>query len=121
MKVQQMLNSLPILQRMIELKLPIKKAYKVYSLAKQINEQQEFFIKEEKKLIEKFHAEILEGGKIKFNSPEDQTSFATEYAVLMQYEVADLDIIELSFEDLGDIEFTPKDIMMLEGVINFVN
>lgn len=121
MKVQQILNSLPILQRVVELKLPIKKAYKVYSLAKQINEQREFFIKEEKKLIEKFNAEILEDGNVKFNSPEDQMGFVTEHAALMQYEVADLNVIELSFEDLGDTELTPKDIMMLEGVINFVD
>lgn len=120
MTVQQMLNSLPILQRMVDLKLPVKKAHKVYLLAKKINEQREFFAQEEKKLIEKFNAEILESGNIKFSSKEDQSGFMAEHADLMQYEMTDLESIELTFDDLGDAEFSPKDLMSLEGVINFV-
>lgn len=120
MKVQQMLNSLPILQRVMELKLPIKKAYKLFSLAKQINEQRDFFIQEEKKLVTKFNAEIVDKGGLRFNSPEDQQAFVKEHGELMQYEV-DLEVVELSFDDLGDVEFTPKDLMALEGVINFVD
>lgn len=120
MTVQQMLNSLPVLQRVIDLKLPLKKAYKVYSLAKVINEQREFFIKEEKKLIEEFNAEILDNGSIKFNDAEDQQTFMQKHIDLMNYEV-DLTAVELSFDDLGDAEFTAKDMMALEGVINFVD
>ena len=120
MTVQQMLNSLPILQRMMELKLPIKKAHGIYSLAKVINEQREFFINEEKKLIEKFNAEILEGGNIRFKDAESQVGFMTEHNALMQYEV-DAAAIDLSFEDLGNSEFTPVELMQLEGVINFVD
>lgn len=120
MTVQQMLNSLPILQRMMELKLPIKKAHGIYSLAKVINEQREFFINEEKKLIEKFNAEILEGGNIRFKDAESQVGFMTEHNALMHYEV-DAAALDLSFEDLGDSEFTPVELMQLEGVINFVD
>ena len=119
MTVQQMLNSLPILQRVMELKLPIKKAHGIYVLAKQINEQREFFINEEKKLIEKFNAEVLEGGNVRFETPEAQAQFVQEHAALMQYEVSDLKTIELSLDDLGDAEFTPIDILSLEGVIDF--
>ena len=120
MTVQQMLNSLPILQRVMELKLPIKKAYKAYILAKVINEKREFFINEEKKLIEKFDAETMDGGNIKFKTAEDQFGFLQEHAELMNYEVADLEVLELSFDELGDAEFTPVEIMQLEGVVNFI-
>lgn len=119
MTVQQMLNSLPTLQRIMELKLPIKKAYKVYSLAKLINEQREFFIKEENKLIEKFNAEFLSNGGLKFKNSEEQTMFIKEHAELMSYEVNDLEVLDLDFDDFGDVEFTPVEIMSLEGVINF--
>jgi len=118
MTVQQMLNSLPVLQRLMDLKLPIKKAHKVYSLAKVINEQREFFIKEEKKLIEKFNAEIMEGGGIRFQNAEEQTGFIQEHDALMNYEVSGLEVVTLNFDDLGDAEFTPAEIMQLEGVIN---
>ena len=119
MTVQQMLNALPILQRMMELKLPIKKAYAVYSLAKVINEQREFFINEEKKLIEKFNVEVLSNGNIRFEDTESQNEFVAEHNALMQYEV-NVVAIELSFEDLGNAEFTPVELMQLEGVINFI-
>lgn len=119
MTVQQMLNSLPILQRMMELKLPIKKAHSIYSLAKVINEQREFFIKEEKKLIEKFEAEVLEGGNIRFKSAESQRGFMEEHSALMKFEV-NAEVIDLSFEDLGNTEFTPVELMQLEGVVNFI-
>ena len=119
MQVQQMLNSLPIVQKIMELKLPIKKAYAIYSLAKQINEQREFFINEEKKLISKFNAEILENGNIKFNTAEDQANFIKEHSELMEYEIENLQAVDFSFADLGDAEFTPMEIMQLEGVINF--
>lgn len=119
MTVQQMLNSLPILQRMMELKLPIKKAYKVYSLARVINEQREFFINEEKKLIEKFEVEVLKGGNIRFKDAESQTGFIEEHSALMNFEV-NAAAVDLSFEDLGNSEFTPAELMQLEGVVNFI-
>ena len=91
MTAQKMLNALPVLQRLMELKLPIKKAHGIYSLAKVINEQREFFMKEEQKLISKFNAEVLENGNIKFNSAEDQMTFSKEHADLMQYEIEELE------------------------------
>lgn len=118
MTVQQMLNSLPILQRIIEFKLPIKKAYAIYSLTKVINEQREFFINEEKKLIEKFNVEILAEGSIRFKDAESQRGFIVEHDALMQFEVNAV-AIDLSFKDLENVEFTPAELMKLEGVINF--
>ena len=120
MTVQKMLNSLPLVERVMELKLPIKKAYSVYSLAKQINEKRDFFINEEKKLIEKFSAEVTEDGMINFKTVEERIQFQTEHAEFLNYEVEGLAAIELSFDDVGEAEFTPMEIMTLEGVINFV-
>lgn len=119
MTVQKMLAALPGLQKMMELKLPIKKAHAIYSLAKQINEQREFFINEEKKMIEKFNVEIS-GGNLQFKSAEDQVQFVTEHNELMQYEVEGLKAVELSFADLGDLEITPAEMGTLDGVIIFV-
>lgn len=120
MTVQQMLNALPVLQKMMDLKLPMKKAYKVYSLAKAIEDKRQFFVDQEKKLIEDCGAEILENGNIKFKSVEDQMKFSKEHLELLNCELEDFVTIELSFDDLGDATFTAKDLMALEGVINFV-
>ena len=120
MTVQQMLNSLPVLQRMMELKLPIAKAYQVYSLAKQINEQRDFFINKERDMIIEYKAELLDNGNIRFNSAEDQVKFITEHSELMNCEIENLAPIELSFTDLGDAQFTPLELMQLEGAVNFI-
>ena len=121
MTATQILNALPVVQKMAGFKLPVKKAYKIYSLAKKINEYRDFFIKEEKKLIEKFNATVLENGNIKLGSPEDQEKFIEEHNALMETVVEDITGIELSFEELADVEITPAEIELLENVISFID
>lgn len=120
MTIMNMLNALPVVQKMAEMKLPIKSAYKVYSLAKVINEQREFFINEERKLINNFSAEILDDGSIKFSSAEDQAKFLQEHSEMSNLQIEGVEPIELKFEELGDAEFSPLEIGLLEGVINFI-
>lgn len=120
MTVQQMMQALPVLQKLLELPLPVRKAHKIFSLAKTFNEQRTFFLKEEYKLIEKYHAEVIDNGGIQFQSLEDKTGFAQEHQELMGYELAECEKIELSFDELQNIELTPKDIMLLEGVIDII-
>ena len=120
MKVQQMFNALPILQRLVELKLPLNKAFAVYNLIKQIESNREFFIKEERKLIEQFNVELLSNGDLKFNSPEEQAKFIQQHTEMMQCELDDLKVVEISLNDLKDECFSAKEIMLLEGVVNFI-
>ena len=121
MTIQQMLNALSGVQKLMGLQLPVKKAFKVYSLAKQINEQRDFFINEEKKLIEKFQGIVDENGMITFNSVEDQQAFSREHNELMSFVPEGTEPVELSFTDLGDAEFTPMELAILEGMINFID
>ena len=117
MTVQQMFNSLPILQRMMELKLPISKAYAIYILAKQINDEREFFINREKQLISQYDANVLENGNIQFKTSEDQMKFSQEHAEMMQCELENLKPVHLNIEDLGESKFTPMELISLEGAI----
>ena len=120
MKVQEMLNALPVLQKVMELKLPIKKAHAIYKLAKKCGEDREFFAGEERKLIEKYAGEIMEDGNIRFKDAETQIKFSQEHFEMMQTEIEGFDVIELNFNDLGNAEITPVELMALEGVINIV-
>ena len=104
---------------MLTLNLPIKTAYLIYSLAKQINEYRDFFIKEEKKLIEKFNANVAENGQILFEEENQRNDFIKEYNSLMQYELEDFKPIELNMNNVGDINLTAADLFILDGVINF--
>ena len=119
MKIQQLLNAYPIMQKLITLKLPVKKAHKVFLMVKKAEEQREFFIQEEKKLIEQYEAEIREDGRIYFKDAETKNAFLAADADLGQIEIDGLECITLTYEDLGDIDFTAADIAALEGVVEF--
>ena len=117
MKIQQLLNAYPIMQKLITLKLPVKKAHKIFLMVKKAEEQREFFIQEEKKLIEQYEAEIREDGRIYFKDSETKNAFLAADFDLGQIEVDGLECIPLTYDDLGDIDFTAADIAALEGVV----
>jgi ferritin len=86
-------------------------------LAKQIEEAREFFIAEERKLVAKFNAEILDNGGLKFSNGEDQMQFLAEHDALMTTQIESLNAITMDIKDFGEVDFTPRDLMSLEGVV----
>ena len=114
---QQMLNSLPTIQKMMNYNLPVKAAYSVFNLAKQINQQQEFFTQKERDLITQYEAEVLDSGNVRFKDPQSQFEFMKAHKELMDCEVEGIAPIELQFDDFKDATFTPAEIAALEGVI----
>ena len=119
MKIQQLLNAYPIMQKLITLKLPVKKAHRVFLMVKKIEEQREFFIQEERKLIEQYEAEVKADGMIYFKDAESKNAFMAADAELGQIEIDGLECITLTYDDMGDVEFTAADIAALEGVVEF--
>ena len=117
----QLINTLPIIQKLMGLNLPIKKAYKIYTLAKLINDKRDFFINEEKKIIDKFDGNLTESGNIIFKDEETQIKFSQEHYELMNYEIDDIEIIELSFNDFEGAELSALEIAALEGLIKFID
>lgn len=120
MKAVQILETIPTLQKLMECRMPIKIAQKVYFLAKQINEQKDFFINEERKLVEQFNAEVAESGLVTFKSDEDKINFLTARAELQDAELLEVEPIEIGLDLVENIELTPQDLMVLNGTINFI-
>lgn len=121
MKIQQLLNAYPTMQKLITLKLPVKKAHKVFLMVRKTEEQKEFFVQEEKKLIEKYEAEIKKDGMIYFKDSESKEAFLAAEAELGQLEIDGFDPIYLTYDDMGDETFTAADIASLDGVVIFVD
>lgn len=121
MKIQQLLNALPIIQKLIGLKLPVRKAHKLFLMVKKIDEQKEFFIQEERKLIELYNAEVKEDGRIYFKDVESKEKFVAADAELGQLEIDGFDPIYLTYDDMGDETFTAADIAALDGVVIFID
>ena len=121
MTQKEMINIIPTLQKLVGIKLPLKSSYAVFRLAKEIDAQKEFFIEEERKLIEKYNGSINEMGRISFENPENFEPFAQEYAELNNLEVELKEklpiVIKLDVVEGG--EFAPADFFSLEGIIDF--
>ena len=120
MKQSEINKSYNALVRLSQVRLPIKTAFSVYQLVKKIEEPYKFALEEEKKLINKYNAEVKENGIISFSSAEDKDSFQNELQELNQLN-HDIEIepIVIKIEDLGEQTITPSDILALEGFVEF--
>ena len=120
MKQLEINKSYNALVRLSQVRLPIKTAFSVYQLVKKIEEPYKFALEEEKKLINKYNAEVKENGIISFSSAEDKNSFQNELQELNQLD-HDIEIepIVIKIEDLGEQTITPSDIFALEGFVEF--
>lgn len=120
MKQSEINKSYNALVRLSQMRLPIKTAFSVYQLVKKIEEPYKFALEEEKKLINKYNAEVKENGIISFSSAEDKNSFQNELQELNQLD-HDIEIepIVIKIEDLGEQTITPSDIFALEGFVEF--
>ena len=121
MKLIQVMNALPVLQKVMKLSLPIKKSFKIYTLAKQVNDTRDFFIKEEKKIIDKYEVKVLENGSLEFKDIEAQRGFTKEHNELLDYELEGSTAIDLTFDDLKDAKLSAIEVATLEGIINFID
>lgn len=121
MTQRQMFNIIPTLQKLVGIKLPIKASYAIFRLAKEIDSQKDFFVKEEKKLIDKYKGSVDENGRITFEDSANFEPFAKEYAELDNIEVVIKEqlpiVIKLDAVEGGD--FAPADFFFLEGIIDF--
>ena len=120
MKQSEINKSYNALVRLSQVRLPIKTAFSVYQLVKKMEEPYKFALEEEKKLINKYNAEVKENGIISVSSAEDKNSFQNELQELNQLD-HDIEIepIVIKIEDLGEQTITPSDIFALEGFVEF--
>lgn len=117
---QKMFNVYPMLQKLITMELPVKVSYQLYKVGKKIEDEKNFFVQEEKKLIEKYHGEVDAVGKINFEDDKNKESFIEEYQELNNLEIKDLDSlpIKINIEDLN-IKLSALEISVLDGIIDF--
>lgn len=117
---QKMFNVYPMLQKLITMELPVKVSYQLYKVGKKIEDEKNFFVQEEKKLIEKYHGEVDAVGKINFEDDKNKESFIKEYQELNNLEIKDLDSlpIKINIEDLN-IKLSALEISVLDGIIDF--
>ena len=111
-----------VLQKFYQSSLDAKISYSLYKLLKKIQEELEFYSKEEEKLVETYADGIDENGKVIFSDEQKKKMFFNEIEKLQNTNI-DLDFskIDISLADIQKIKLTPSDFYLLENIINFID
>lgn len=111
-----------ILQNFYQSSLNAKISYSLYKLLKKIQEELDFYSKEEEKLIETYADGIDEKGKVIFSDEQKKKMFFNEIEKLQNTNI-DLNFskINISLSDIQNIKLAPSDFYLLENIINFID
>ena len=111
-----------VLQKFYQSSLDAKISYSLYKLLKRIQEELDFYAKEEEKLVETYADGIDENGKVIFSDEQKKKMFFNEIEKLQNTNI-DLDFskIDISLADIQNIKLTPSDFYLLENIINFID
>ena len=106
-------------------------SYKIAKASKLVDEQNAFYVEEERKIVEHYavkdketgQVKIIDGNRISFANQDDAMNFNKEINELQQTEVEIFDPIDIHMSDFrsDDIDLTPSDILALEGFVNFID
>ena len=127
MKLIEILNANEALKKLANSKFnSFKKAYELSKLRKQVDEEVNFYIEEEKKIVEAYASKdengtpiFLEGGRIKLDSVEVKNSFEKDINELRNLEIDKISKVSISPADFKDDIPTPNEILALEVLIDF--
>lgn len=111
-----------VLQKFYQSSLDAKISYSLYKLLKKIQEELDFYSKEEEKLVETYADGIDEKGKVIFSDEQKKKMFFNEIEKLQNTNI-DLDFskIDISLVDIQNIKLAPSDFYLLENIINFID
>lgn len=106
--------------RLNSVRFGIKDAFSVYKLRKKLEDVYNFFVEEQRKIIEKYNGEILEDGRIQFDSNETAEKARNDIESLNNSSIdVDIEPITINISEIQDGTMTPRDIEMLDGFIIF--
>jgi hypothetical protein len=107
-----------------------KKVRELAKLRKVVEDEVEIYVGEEKKAVDKYAEKdtrgnpiFLDGGRIKLKDNQAKFEFEQEVAKLRLSEIESPVAVELQesdFKDSSDIP-TPDDMLLLDGIVNFVD
>lgn len=115
-KLSQLVNSEEALVKLLETKLPVKKAYWLSRFVKKISPELQSFNDSKMKLFTEL-GEIQKDEKTTKIKPENMAKFQDEMVKLLDIEV-DIDVEKFDIADLGDALIEPKYITSLDYLFN---
>ena len=114
MKIKNIVNALPSLQKFTTVELPCRILYKINKLMDRLESELKFYNKQRTQIFEKYNIQV-EDGNLRLNE-DDVEAFEKELNELLDLEVEDIKPIDLPADD--NIRLSYNDIKALEGIIN---
>lgn len=106
-------------KEIIEKELPIKTSFRISRTLKKVQEEYEIYDEKRKSIISKFSKKDKDGKII-----ENEGKVTIENTSMFQKEINELDSIEIeldiekiSINDLGEIDISPKALILLDSVL----
>ena len=105
-------------------------SFKIARAAKELASQKDFYIGEERKIIELYaqkdengQVKIVNGNQISFKDQEDALKFNKDINDLANTEVDIFEPLEIKMSDFkeGEMDLTPNDLITLDGFVVFVD
>lgn len=119
MKQFQAENAYNVLGMISSCKLAPAKAYKLWNLAKKLEEIRTFGNQERMKLIKRHGGVVGEGGYITFADKEREKDFINEANELGDIDVGEFEPVHIDIRELGDTKLAMQDMVKLEGFVIF--
>ena len=103
-------------------------SYEIAKAMKELSAHKDFYIAEEKKIVEAYASKdengqiiIMNGNQIKFDNKENAAKFNAEITDLQKMEVDIFEPFEIKLSDFknSEMDLTPNDIINLEGFVIF--
>ena len=127
MNYMKIVHSMSALQGMTQMRLPYAKARDIYKMYKKFEEEYNFFIQEEIKLVNEFGEKdeqgkpiVYKNGTVKFSDIESKNKYEAKLTELGAQE-SDIQVkpIVLKEADIGEQVISPETMGKLEGIISF--
>ncbi len=115
MTLSKIINSSEAVYKLTNQDLPIKEAYKLHLLVEAIRTHVEFYRKQGKAIIEKYHAVYIGDGRYRVD--EGLSDFEREVRELQEIDVGGVNAISLNVPET--IKLSSNDITSLDGLISF--
>jgi len=130
MKYGELTRVMNAIQRLSEMDMPARDAYKIYKLSQSMKNICSFCMERERSLIEKYGATVNKDGTIQFGQDAGNTDEAKRNANMEAFvqEVndfrnteaeTDFSTVTLQLDELSGQKIAPADIAALDGIVIF--
>ena len=113
MKIRQVVNALPTLQKLANQDMSLKKLYKISKLLGSLDDEIAFYHEQRYKILEKY-CDVVDGQYVP--RAENNAKLNAELGELLNTEIDD-SIVEVVIDCDEDVKLSYNDLMILKGFI----